>query len=50
MGKKLDFVPFTNKKDNVLGAGSKGGKSNMKANTKGQSGVNHKQVNIKRGQ
>ena len=48
--KKLDFVPFTNKKENIFNSGVKNGKTSGKTNTKGQSAVNHKQVNIKRGQ
>jgi hypothetical protein len=50
--KKLDFTPFTNKKENAFNsAASKNGKLNTKANTRGTSNtVNHKQVNIKRGQ
>lgn len=49
--KKLDFTPFTNKKENAFNNAGKNGKMNTKANTKGTSNtVNHKQVNIKRGQ
>lgn len=48
--KKLDFTPFTNKKENVFNSSVKNGKSNAKANTRGTNTVNHKQVNIKRGQ
>lgn len=49
--KKLDFTPFTNKKENGFNTAGKNGKVTTKANTKGTSNVvNHKQVNIKRGQ
>ena len=48
--KKLDFTPFTNKKDNVFNNSVKNGKLSANPNTKSSNTVNHKQVNIKRGQ